>query len=80
MDEKNFVNFYELIDNYKLTEYEEAFNLYIEELWKDLSAESIDVKKGVSREIFLYYYDIPRLINQHIFTIFDKDKDNFFKF
>jgi Ca2+-binding EF-hand superfamily protein len=80
MDEKNFVNFYELIDNYKLTEYEEAFNLYIEELWKDLSAESIDVKKGVSREIFLYYYDIPRLINQHIFTIFDKDRDNFLNF
>ena len=77
---KNKVNFYEYINEYEITKYKDALDLYVEELWKDLSAESIDVKKGVSREIFLYYYDVPRLINQHIFTVFDKDKDNFLNF
>ena len=77
---KNKVNFYEYINEYEITKYKDALDLYVEELWKDLSAESIDVKKGISKEIFLYYYDVPRLINQHIFIIFDKDKDNFLNF
>ena len=68
---KNKVNFYEYINEYEITKYKDALDLYVEELWKDLSAESIDVKKGISKEICLYYYDVPRLINQHIFIIFE---------
>ena len=49
---KNKVNFYEYINEYEITKYKDALDLYVEELWKDLSAESIDVKKGISKEIF----------------------------
>ena len=49
---KNKVNFYEYINEYEITKYKDALDLYVEELWKDLSAESIDVKKGVHHETF----------------------------
>ena len=73
----NNINFLELISTFNISHLSNYYLLYLEELYLDLSSQSLEVKQGISKEIFFSYYDIPYKINEHLFNIFDKDKDDY---
>ena len=55
---------------------EELLNKYLREIWSDLSKRSIEeTAKGISKVTFNKYYDLPGIISERLFTVFDKDKD-----
>ena len=51
-------------------------NKYLKEIWPDLSKRSIEEnEKGINKRTFNKYYDLPGIILEIIFSVFDKDKD-----
>ena len=55
---------------------EELLNKYLREIWSDLSKRSIEeTTKGINKITFNKYYDLPGIISERLFTVFDKDKD-----
>lgn len=50
---------------------------YLKEIWSDLSkrATKEDNSKGNSKVTFNKYYELPGIISERLFTVFDKDKD-----
>ena len=55
---------------------EELLNKYLREIWSDLSKRSIEESaKGINKITFNKYYDLPGIISERLFTVFDKDKD-----
>ena len=55
---------------------EELLNKYLREIWSDLSKRSIEeTAKGINKVTFNKYYDLPGIISERLFTVFDKDKD-----
>ena len=53
------------------------FKKYLIELFHDLSYLSSEEEKGISRETFFFFLDIPIPIANNIFKILDKDKNNY---
>ena len=70
-ENKHMINFYDIISSFQIIN-KRAFNKYLTELWKDLSLQSPDILKGLSREVFYSYFNYPEVINKHLFTIFTK--------
>ena len=70
-ENKHMINFYDIISSFQIIK-KRAFNKYLTELWKDLSLQSPDILKGLSREVFYSYFNYPEVINKHLFTIFTK--------
>ena len=56
---------------------EDLLNKYLKEIWSDLSkrASKEDTSKGISKITFNKYYELPGIISERLFTVFDKDKD-----
>ena len=55
---------------------EELLNKYLKEIWSDLSKRSTEENaKGINKITFNKYYDLPGIISERLFAIFDKDKD-----
>ena len=55
---------------------EELLNKYLKEIWSDLSKRVTEgSSKGISKVTFNKYYDLPGIISERLFTVFDKDKD-----
>ena len=56
---------------------EELLNKYLKEIWSDLSkrASKEDSSKGINKVTFNKYYELPGIISERLFAIFDKDKD-----
>ena len=55
---------------------EDLLNKYLKEIWSDLSKRSIEeTAKGINKITFNKYYDMPGIISERLFTVFDKDKD-----
>ena len=55
---------------------EGLLNKYLREIWSDLSKRSIEESsKGINKITFNKYYDLPGIISERLFTVFDKDKD-----
>ena len=55
---------------------EELLNKYLREIWADLSKRSVEeTAKGINKITFNKYYDLPGIISERLFTVFDKDKD-----
>ena len=56
---------------------EELLNKYLKEIWSDLSkrASKEDTSKGINKVTFNKYYELPGIISERLFAIFDKDKD-----
>ena len=55
----------------------DAFQIYLKELWKDLAQRSDDKSKGISRITFSKYFELPGIILNRIFNVFDEDKNDF---
>ena len=55
---------------------EELLNKYLKEIWSDLSKRSTEEnEKGIYKITFNKYYDLPGIISERLFAVFDKDKD-----
>ena len=56
---------------------EELLNKYLKEIWSDLSkrASKEDTSKGINKITFNKYYELPGIISERLFAVFDKDKD-----
>ena len=76
----NPINFNQVFKRYFIPE-ENKLNLkkYLIELYHDLSYLSIEEEKGVSRETFYFFLDLPIPIANNIFKLLDKDKNNYLK-
>ena len=50
---------------------------YLKEIWSDLSkrATKEDTSKGMNKVTFNKYYELPGIISERLFAVFDKDKD-----
>ena len=70
MEKKGKINLDEIIGDY-VVKNTSAFNSYLKQLWKDLSNRAEGVKDGVDRISFGKYYDLPGLISERLFSVFD---------
>lgn len=66
----------ELMQDFKIQDVE-AFQIYLKELWKDLSQRSDDKGKGINLVTFNQYYDIPGIILDRLFDVMDKNKNSY---
>lgn len=66
----------ELMEDFKIKEVDE-FQVYLKELWKDLSLRSDDKGKGINLVTFNQYYVLPGIILDRLFTVFDKNGNGF---
>ena len=56
-------------------ENEELLNKYLKDIWSDLSKRSEESSKGITKITFIKYYELPGIISDRLFDVFDKDKD-----
>lgn len=68
------VNFDELIGEFKI-ENIDTFSNYLTEIWKDLALRSIEKWKGINKITFSKYYDLPGIINDRLFAVFDTNNN-----
>ena len=76
MQKKGKINLDEIIGDY-VVKNTPAFNSYLKQLWKDLSNRAEGVKDGVDRISFGKYYDLPGLISERLFSVFDSKNKGF---
>ena len=76
MKQKGRINLDEIIGDY-IVKNTPAFNSYLKQLWKDLSNRAEGVKDGVDRISFGKYYDLPGLISERLFSVFDSKNKGF---
>ena len=60
----------EIIGDYKVTNVE-AFGSYLKSVWKDLLGRSDQTAKGIDKMTFLKYYELPGMISERLFSVFD---------
>ena len=76
MQKKGKINLDEIIGDY-VVKNTSAFNSYLKQLWKDLSNRAEGAKDGVDRISFGKYYDLPGLISERLFSVFDSKNKGF---
>lgn len=50
-----------------------SFGQYIKELWKDLAERSEEKSLGINKVTFSKYFQLPGIINERLFAVFDSD-------
>ena len=74
----NPINFNLIFRRYFIQEKNKLnFKKYLIELYHDLSYLSSEEEKGVSKETFFYFLNMPIPIINNIFKLLDKDKNNY---
>lgn len=66
----------ELMADFKIQDIE-ALQIYLKELWKDLSQRSDDKGKGINLVTFNQFYDLPGIILDRLFNVLDKNGNGF---
>ena len=56
---------------------QEVLLLYCKSIWKDLAQRSDFPDKGINKITFVDYFPLPGILNDRVFSLFDKDKDGF---
>ena len=54
-----------------------AFQTYLRQVWKDLSGRSEDKDKGINKITFSKYYELPGIISERLFSVFNSNKTNY---
>ena len=73
---EKFLDLYKIRKGLQIKE-EELLNKYLKERWTYLSNVTKDTAKGITKETFNKYYNLPGIISERLFSCFDKDKDGF---
>ena len=56
----------------------DAFKQYLKQVWKDLNSRSgDDNEKGIDKVTFQKYYELPGLISERLFSVFDKNNTGY---
>ena len=55
----------------------EAFSQYLKQVWKDLSSRSKGEKEGIDKITFQKYYELPGLISERLFSVFDSSGNGY---
>lgn len=66
----------ELMHDFKIQDIE-ALQIYLKELWKDLSQRSDDKAKGINLVTFNQYYNLPGIILDRLFNVFDRNSNGY---
>ena len=70
MHKRDKINLNEIIGYYVVKNIS-AFKSYLKQLWNDLSKREGNLKNGIDRISFGKYYDLPGLISERLFSVFD---------
>ena len=73
-DSPETIDFNELIESNQISD-QDFFNSYIRETWLALTLQSKNKKKGIEKNIFAKYYELPGILTERLFTVLDKDND-----
>ena len=66
----------DLIGDY-IVENVPAFQTYLKQVWKDLLGRSDNKEKGVNKITFAKYYELPGIISDRLFSVFNTNKSNY---
>lgn len=79
MENLKFINGEALLQTFKIKNIS-SFPYYLKSVWKDLSRRSDSSEIGFDSNVFSHYYDIPIIISNRLFTLFDKDSDGYLSY
>ena len=54
-----------------------TFQNYLVGIWGDLARRSSEPAKGIEKLTFSHYYELPGIISDRLFSVFDKNQNNF---
>ena len=64
------INFNDITNEYEVKNID-AFSQYLKQVWKDLSGRKGGEKEGIDKITFQKYYELPGLISERLFSVFD---------
>ena len=69
----------DLIKSFKVTD-KEAFKSYLKDIWNDLSQRNLEKDiTGISKITFSSYYNLPGIISDRLFNVFDSNNSGVLK-
>ena len=68
------INLTELINIYQIPD-QDYFGCYIRETWSSLSSKTKKKIKGVDKNMFINYYELPGILSDRLFSVLDKNND-----
>lgn len=69
-ESKEQIDLDELIGNYKVVNVD-GFRSYLKQVWKDLIGRNDTSAKGIDKMTFAKYYELPGIITERLFSVFD---------
>ena len=84
-DKEDKINLFTLTKNFKVTDLE-SFKNYLKEVYVDLyqrmlpnqnKEEKSQTPKGLNKITFIHYYDLPGIMSDRLFSVFDLNKNNY---
>ena len=79
MEDIGKINFNDITCEYEVKN-KEAFAQYLKQVWKDLigrSGDTNEASKGIDKVTFQKYYELPGLISERLFSVFDNDNKGY---
>ncbi len=79
MEDIERINFNDITCEYEVKN-KEAFAQYLKQVWKDLigrSGDTNEASKGIDKVTFQKYYELPGLISERLFSVFDNDNKGY---
>ena len=70
------INLNDITNQYEVKNVE-AFSQYLKQVWKDLSGRTSGAKDGVDKITFQKYYELPGLISERLFSVFDSSGNGY---
>ena len=70
------VDLVDLIKDFQIKDLS-TFSRYLIEIWKDLAVRSSNGGKGITKLTFINYYDLPGIISDRLFSVFDKNHNDY---
>ncbi|MCQ2815657.1 MAG: protein kinase [archaeon] len=70
------IDFNELVQDFQIKDVD-TLSRYLIEIWRDLAHRSSDQAKGLEKLIFSYYYELPGIISDRLFSVLDKNQNGF---
>ena len=75
-DKIDKINLNDITNQYEVKNVE-AFSQYLKQVWKDLSGRTSEAKEGVDKITFQKYYELPGLISERLFSVFDTSRNGY---
>ena len=79
MEDIEKINFNDITCEYEVKN-KEAFAQYLKQVWKDLigrSGDTNEASKGIDKVTFQKYYELPGLISERLFSVFDNNNKGY---